>query len=178
VGGHLEDSAQGMKEESVGAMKRLLGGSLICVGLFGLGCGGTKLIRVTFPQRDGNSEYWVCNREATQCKGKQLGDVDPLDYKPQMDTLAPPAECPHGVAQMELVIRGNEVLQVGHECAQPKSPTGLPKPPASGDPTGDGPAGVPKGPTGLPSEPIGLPDDAPTGLPDDADESSTEEAAE
>jgi hypothetical protein len=121
-----------------------------------LGCGGTKVLTVTFPKSDGNSEYWVCDRDATHCRGRVAGDVDDLDYKPGMDSLSPPIECPHGAARMDVVIKGNRVLRIGYECAQPPVPTSLPGHESCSEE--DGPTGLPEGdtdgPTGLPEEPV------------------------
>jgi hypothetical protein len=106
------------------------GSALLVVSLSA--CAGKKIVTVTFPQKDGNSEYWVCDRTASECRGKGEGDVDPMNYKPGLETLSPPVQCPHGAAKMEIVVKGNEVLQVGYECAQPSVPTGLPRtPPAT-----------------------------------------------
>lgn len=127
-----------------------------------LGCGGTKVLTVTFPKSDGNSEYWVCDRDATHCRGRLEGDVDDLDYKPGMDSLSPPIECPHGAARMDVVIKGNRVLRIGYECAQPSAPTSLP---------GEGGCTEGEGPTGLPTSEA----DAPTGLPEESAEAPTSE---
>lgn len=133
-------------------------------GLFLFGCGGTKVLTITFPKSDGNSEYWVCDRDATHCRGRTDHDVDDLDYKPGMDSLSPPIECPHGAARMDVVIKGNRVLRIGYECAQPQAPTTLPGQESSGD--GEGSAGLFDAPTGLPEAPLD-PVDAPTGLPEE-----------
>lgn len=113
------------------------------------GCSRAKIVTVTFPKMDGNSEYWVCDRDATNCHGKGEGDVDFQLYKPGLDTLAPPVECDHGAARIEIVVKGNQVKQIGYECAQPSVPTGLPGTPSSLE---DAPTGLPDAPTGLPEE--------------------------
>lgn len=99
---------------------------LLCGGCYR----GTKLVSVTFTDRDGSSEYWVCpardGKRAAPCRGRLDGDVEDTDYDPNLDVLAPPAECPDGVARMELVVRRHRVLRVGYECALPRAPTGLP----------------------------------------------------
>lgn len=109
-------------------------------GLLG-GCyRGTKLVTVTFTDRSGTSDYWVCPaREAPNagsCHGRQQGDIDDGAYHPGLDVLAPPAECPNGVAKLEIMVRRDEVLRVGYECAQPSEATGLPDAPATPPPSG------------------------------------------
>jgi len=138
-----------------------------------VGCAGKKILTITFPKKDGNSEYWVCDRTATNCHGKGDGDVDPMDYKPKMDSLSPPIECANGAAKMELVLKGNEVVQIGYECALPSAPTGLPgaqanSPSSPADGSNDSvPTGLPGAPTGLPDAPTGLPEE-PTNEPESA----------
>ncbi len=98
--------------------------AVLSTALFGWGCSGQKIITVTFPARQSSAEYWVCNRKAEECHGKQEGDVNWLKYKPKMDSLAPPKECAHGVARMEIVSKGNEVTQIGFQCARPNASSG------------------------------------------------------
>lgn len=128
------------------------------------GCSRAKIVTVTFPKMDGNSEYWVCDRDARNCHGQGEGDVDPSLYRPGLDTLSPPVECDHGAARIEIVVKGNQVVQIGYECAKPPAPTGLPQA-ATNEPEGV--------PTGLVDAPTGLPDEAPS-----EDSSSAEEAIE
>lgn len=126
-------------------------GVLLALAFCSTSCGGQKIVTITFPKMDGNSEYWVCDRDATNCHGRGEGDVDPKFYKPGLDTLSPPIECDHGAAKIEIVIKGNQVSQIGYECSKPLVPTGLPSAPAEKE----------DGPTGLPDAPAGPPDEAP-----------------
>lgn len=143
----------------------------LAVALCLAGCARGKIVTVTFPKMDGNSEYWVCDRDATNCHGQGEGDVDPMLYKPGLDTLSPPIQCDHGAARIEIVVKGNHVTQIGYECAQPPAPTETPDGPAGRHLE---PTGLPGEPTGLPEEPIGLPDEEPTdGIPQ-AEEASDE----
>lgn len=126
---------------------RLLGVVIaMACGLLG-GCyRGTRLVTVTFTDRGGSSDYWVCPpREAPNpgsCHGRQEGDIADGAYRAALDVLGPPAECPNGVARLEIMVRRDEVLRVGYECALPREATGLPEAPA--------PAA-----TGLPAAPEG-----------------------
>jgi hypothetical protein len=115
----------------------------------------TKLVTVTFTDRSGNSEYWVCPArkapDAGSCHGRQEGDIDDAAYAPGLDVLAPAAECPNGVAKLEIMVRKDQVLRVGYECALPLQPPDLPQ----GTPLPDGLPVATEQPTG------GVPVDAP-----------------
>ncbi len=122
---------------------------LLLTWSFGLSaCAREKIVTITFPQKDGSSEYWVCDRDARSCHGRGEGDLEPTLYKPGLDTLSPPAECDHDAARIEILIKGNQVVQIGYECAQPAAPT---KVPGAGNHVQVAHApGVADAPTGLP----------------------------
>lgn len=88
------------------------------------GCVSPRIVTVTFPDRDANTEQWVCDRKAQNCHGKGPDDVRFEDYEPGMAILSPPKECAHGAARLEIVVERKEVVQVGYTCAQPSAPTG------------------------------------------------------
>jgi hypothetical protein len=138
---------------------RTLGGAFFCLLLAGCGT-KERMVTVTFPDADGNTDQWVCDRRGGNCEGRREQLVDDA-YRPELDVLLPlekSGKCPNGPAKMEILIRDDAVVAVGYECAAPREPTGLPTEGASLANGG-----------GLPPEGSGLPPEPPETTPNDAE---------
>lgn len=92
--------------------------TLLLMGCLASACGGKKLLTITFPDKQGTAEYYICDRDARHCHPTKQGDIDDFNYAPKMDSISPPAECPFGAAKMELVVVGDRVERINYECAK------------------------------------------------------------
>ncbi len=122
-----------------GQRRSIITGTMFPSWLLGtllIACSGQVISVKT--NRDGNSEYWVCQGgEAKACEGEREGDADPEGFQHRSQVLMP-EQCQHGVASMEVVLDGHEIERVRYQCALPDAPTGLPSagsglPPSSDD---------------------------------------------
>jgi hypothetical protein len=143
----------------------LLLGALIATALGLNACGGKQLLTITFPDKRGTAEYYICDRDARHCHPTKQGDVDDLDYAPGMDSLSPPAQCPHGAAKMELIISGDRVERINYECA------------AAPGVTTNKESDRQCGPSEVPAKDLSSAEDEPAAA-EDSDEETTESDAE